>query len=246
MKPDLAPVLKELGLGGVSLETLASMPQGTIYSLTVPGSKALEVWLRLRDLVPTSGCWPVILPLEFDTWEGSPGWTPAESILGDLLGVADEWLEAQRLEEAPYQEEHPPACPWPARGRPMKLQTLDRSVLQRWWHTNWNVRMALVPTVLCWEVPAWLAYGDWEANPPPHVHVALLHRWHEAFGAEIVSAGSRIGCRIQRPPADRDSALALAEEMFLYCGDLTQEGYESEPELAASLLVSPYWSFWWD
>ena len=251
MERQVTDVLRDLNLGEQSLETLAVMEGGTVRSLILPGTRALEAWTRFRDLSPATGCWPVLLP------EWCPGlvaqlqgWRPADGVPADPRGVADRWLEEQRQEELQFQAQYgkrPADRPWPARGRPMRLHILHRSFFQRLCSPHWRIRLVLVPTVRCWEVPGWLALGDYNEMPLPHVNAALLHRWHEAFGAEIVATlGDRIECRVERPPGSRETALALAREFFLYSPEFGQEGYDDETQLAAALLVSQYWSFWWD
>jgi hypothetical protein len=40
--------------------------------------------------------------------------------------------------------------------------------------------------------------------------------------------------------------LALARELYLYNNDLIDQGYAALAPLAASLLASDAWGFWWD
>ena len=52
--------------------------------------------------------------------------------------------------------------------------------------------------------------------------------------------------RVARPPADREGALDLARQHYLYCPDLVDQGTPTLDGLGAALLGSPVWSFWWD
>ena len=38
----------------------------------------------------------------------------------------------------------------------------------------------------------------------------------------------------------------LAWEQYLYCQDIVVQGCETIANLAATLLNSPFWYFWWD
>jgi Domain of unknown function (DUF4253) len=52
--------------------------------------------------------------------------------------------------------------------------------------------------------------------------------------------------RVSRLPQTRGTALALAQEQFAYCPDVIEQGRETFEALAAQLLKSTIWSFWWD
>lgn len=54
--------------------------------------------------------------------------------------------------------------------------------------------------------------------------------------------------RVTSPPRDRDTALALAWEHFVFCPDRVHQGTDEETleALAAELLDAPVWYFWWD
>ena len=79
------------------------------------------------------------------------------------------------------------------------------------------------------------------------MHVAVHRKWREEYGAQIVGiSGDTINMRVSRRPATREEALALAREQFLYCSDLVLQGTETLEVLAASLMESDWWYFWWD
>lgn len=107
--------------------------------------------------------------------------------------------------------------------------------------------IALVPTPRGWEAPAYLRFGGFNGCPEPHQHVALLKDWAERYGAEAVALGGDFAeIRIQKPPRDREEALAIAKMHFFYCSDVVDQGYESLEVLAAHLLAEDVWHFWWD
>jgi uncharacterized protein DUF4253 len=59
-------------------------------------------------------------------------------------------------------------------------------------------------------------------------------------------SGDIVECAVTRPPTDRNAATILAWEQYWYCVDIVEQGCESVSNLAATLLNSPYWYFWWD
>ncbi len=65
---------------------------------------------------------------------------------------------------------------------------------------------------------------------------------HEIAGV----SGDVIECIVENPPTDRESATALAWEQYWYCGDIVDQGCGKILNLAATLLNSRNWYFWWD
>ncbi|MDF1769295.1 DUF4253 domain-containing protein [Maricaulis sp.] len=97
------------------------------------------------------------------------------------------------------------------------------------------------------EVPALLRWGAWNDCPAPEVHVAHLRAWRDAYGAKLVSVTrDTIELEVERRPASREEALKLAHEQFAYCPDIVLQGTQSIEALAASLMQSDWWFFWWD
>lgn len=110
-----------------------------------------------------------------------------------------------------------------------------------------KIWIALLPDRDGTTVPARLRWGGWNACPKPAVHVAALRSWRERFGAQLVALSfDTLDLKVERRPADRPEALALARELHAYCPDIIDQGFESYSALAASLMVSDWWQFWWD
>jgi hypothetical protein len=98
-----------------------------------------------------------------------------------------------------------------------------------------------------WQLPALIHYGGWNACPFPEEHCAFHRSWQERFGAEITGmSGDTVECVVKNPPRDMKTALDLAWEQYWYCNDIVDQGCQSIFNLAATLLNSPYWFFWWD
>lgn len=96
-------------------------------------------------------------------------------------------------------------------------------------------------------IPALMSFGGWNANPPPEYHVAALRSWHERYGARLISlTGDVMELRVDRRPQTRAEALELAREQYAYCNDIVDQGVGDLASLAATLMVSDVWYFWWD
>lgn len=98
-----------------------------------------------------------------------------------------------------------------------------------------------------WHLPAMVKYGAWNDCPESEVHCAFHREWFAEFGAEITGISSDIvECVVARPPTNRKVAKRLAWQQYWYCADIVEQGCGSVANLAATLLNSPYWFFWWD
>jgi hypothetical protein len=110
-----------------------------------------------------------------------------------------------------------------------------------------EVVIGLVPTSRSWEVPAFVGFGGWNECPEGAVHVAIHEKWHRDYGSDVASLTSDvIECTVERLPGNRTEAMQLAREQFLYCPDLVHQGTQSLEQLAALLMYSKVWYFWWD
>ncbi len=90
-----------------------------------------------------------------------------------------------------------------------------------------------------------LAYLHWFAashSLPSHVLIAVLRRWHETFGAELVAHwGTMLQLVVSRRPASAGEALALARQQELVAPCTTTLPGASTEEHAATLLSSDRW-----
>ncbi len=103
--------------------------------------------------------------------------------------------------------------------------------------------IALLPTQDWTEAPAYLAFGGFNACPPPEDHIAAMRSWRDRYGAELVAmSADTLEFRVARPPRTGAEAMALAEEHYAYCG----EDAESIGQMATDLQHSEWWFFWWD
>jgi hypothetical protein len=117
----------------------------------------------------------------------------------------------------------------------------DLETGQPWPRTH----IALIPTPDWTEIPAYLRSGGWNDVPESAALVAALRSWRDRYGAELVGfTNDAMNIRVTRPPASREAALELAREHYLFCSDVLNE--LTLRELAALLIESDWWYFWWD
>ena len=228
--------------------------------VTVPGAQAISEWENLRR---SGRGWPVVVGGDEDLERiadqfsmeeeaiaalGSSGHGPRTP--GKILATASgiqfprdlrKWPGAYRPEDL-----QAPLGPWPTTVEdPGPGLSVASDLLSG--KPRDKVHILLVPASNSWEVPAYLRWGNWNACPPPEYHVAALRSLHDRFGAELIGInGDTLNVRVDRPPSDRKQAVALARELYGYCPDIVDQGVTSISALAASLMASRWWYFWWD
>ena len=152
-------------------------------------------------------------------------------------------IDWDNLEEVPLSEAA--VGEWPDHIEPNNLVTAARERFVGEFKPQ--VVIATLDTDDWTTVPAYLRYGGWNACPHPQVHSAIWRYWQEEYGIELVSLRfDTLEFRVARPPGDRQQALGLAREQHAYCSDIIDQGVGSLASLAALLMESRYWYFWWD
>lgn len=197
------------------------------------GEEALLWWRRLRAASDRSGLWPVLLDHEAKALElGDPAGPgelpPIDDPMPDMVAKELEW--------------------WP---EPTGDPRIDGFHLpfEHWTREPKPVMVALLPTQHGWEVPRLIGYGDWNRCPPAEVHAAILKRWHERYGADLVCltrTGLELG--LARPPRTREEALWMAWDYASYCHDSIDAIYQADSlaGLAAGLIDADVVRCWWD
>ena len=243
--------LHAAGFDGTTLTPGPGPLTDGVHYLAVPGRQAILTWQKLRESADAIGCYPLVLgPMEEVGELERHGHfeEPPASIVSQAtaLGVDPQkwaWL-SDRLRDLDAGEERPDAD-WPDDATPQSGFSLPYDLLTHEPHPR--VAIALLPALDGWRAPAYLRFGGWNDCPHPAEHVAAFRSWFERFGAEPVGIGQDVvEMRVARPPADRDTALALAREQYGYCADIVDQGVGSLTALAASLLDAESWYFWWD
>lgn len=253
----LRDFLTRQGIDAQSLAQVGPGPGQETALLIAPGEGAVELWRKLREAVPQTGRWPVILGpdqnllenlrqnLQVVAPEGGP-----RAILEQAGGIdAGRWLE-ERGKADPDLYDFPRASWFQRAGlwagtEPNREIHIHRDILSGAAHDR--IGIALVPTPRSWEAPAFLPWGGWNDCPEPAAQVAVLQRWQSLYGAEVLGLGTDIAeLQVACPVSGRDQALTLAREHFLYCYDIVHQGTGTVDHLAAGLVESPVWFFWWD
>jgi hypothetical protein len=110
-----------------------------------------------------------------------------------------------------------------------------------------KVFLALVPTDDATAMPAYLRFGGRHAMPQTDNRIAALRSWQARYGAELVGASNdTLNIRVKSRPGSRKEALMLAREQYEFCPDIVDQGVGDLSSLAAMLMESDWWYFWWD
>ncbi len=247
-------------------ETFVRMRAAFPYEIvTVPGSRALAEWEKLKK---RGSGWPVIVGDDEALGRVLEGYSiddasifpvppdagyrlPAPRSVEEILAAADKIdvpAELQRLFDDEYGDDpfELPEGEWPAPGEVEQMAlTVHRDI--RTGRPFARTHIVIVPADDPTQVPAYLRWGNWNACPAPEIHVAVHRRWRDQYGAQIVGMSSDvINMRVTHRPATREEALALAKEQYLYCSDIVLQGTDTLEPLAAGLMESDWWYFWWD
>ncbi|MDJ0276405.1 DUF4253 domain-containing protein [Sphingomonas sp. 2R-10] len=223
---------------------------------TVPGTQALAAWERIRA---EGKGWPVIVgddeglyaicdQFSMDTPSVlTPGAQdlpvpPVAQVIATSRTIAMPRDLANWNGSDP--DRRPASGPWPDDVAAMDL-TVATNLLDG--RTFARVHIVTLPTAHGWEVPAYLRWGNWNGCPPPAYQCAALRGWQERHGAELVGINrDTINLRVKRRPTDGVEALAVASECYAYCPDTVDQGVGTIEALAATLMASDWWFFWWD
>lgn len=244
-------LFKKLFGGPDFAKAQAALPANLPFELTpVEGRRAVEEWTRLRDLWLPQGSQPIVVgdansvQVALENQEANDG--PVAEILARASSLTPEGVLAQirsKADEDYYNAPTPDA--WPSQPPTPVEFTVHRDLLTL--KPKDVVFIAKLPTTKAHEIPALLKFGGFNSCPPPESHVAMLRHWEERYGLEVFGVSSEvIECSVTRPPMTKEAALALAQEQYIYCPDIVHQGTESVTALAATLLHSHEWYFWWD
>jgi hypothetical protein len=171
---------------------------------------------------------------------------PIEIVQRSLsINIAD-WIAERRVEAEEYEfSEEGLLGVWPGEIRDKGSIGLHKDVLSG--KMKQEVYLGLATIDQPWHLPAVLRFGSWNECPAPEVHCALHREWQAEFGAEITGvSGDVIECVVANPPSKRADAIRLAWQQYWYCNDIVDQGCETVANLAATILNSKYWCFWWD
>lgn len=264
--------LRKAGINIPALENLVTSCGETLYILSSHGSQAIQIWRKLRELVSETGHWPVLVGKEeeldvlheqvqfsnFGTTKeiidralaiDEVQWfnREHEKLVDELLEFGGQLYSDSAEESLGGREEFRgiPRGLWPAESSPSHDFSIPTDLVTG--EPLLRVNIALVPATTCWHVPAYLRFGAWNECPQPDQHVALMRFWQQSWGAEVVGITHDIvEMYVRKPPSNKVDALKLAKQHYLYCQDIVDQGTQTLEALAAILLGSTVWHFWWD
>jgi hypothetical protein len=220
-------------------------------TIQVAGRDAIARLEELRSRYPSSRKFPFLIgdidemdlireTAEFDTRD------TAAIIEASFDIDPAEWIAQRRSEleaEEPSAEDF--VGEWPGEVAQKGSTTLHLDLVSG--KIKPEVYLGVVKIEQPWHLPAVLKYGAWNDCPEAAVHCAFHRHWQATYGAQITGmSGSTIECAVSNPPLDKGSAIELAWEQYWYCSDIVTQGCETINNLAATLMESPYWFFWWD
>jgi hypothetical protein len=260
----------ELRLGAVTLPAGRRIGAGAgsggpvawITGRAVPG--AGRAWAALSQAQPDTGLVPFLLSgLDGTTerpWDREEFADPAEvSELGSFDAAAclrDLWADAtdgaDEEDDAEFEAYlrtrlGPFAGPFPGLA-PAQGQPLPPAVLDEVLGALPDARIGLVPAARPADVLpliGWEGVANWHASALPVA--AVLRSWEDRFGARLLDVGFA-GIRVLagRPPRTLRAAQHLAAEHVVFCDECGGQGLTQVGRVAAGLLDSPVWTFWWD
>jgi hypothetical protein len=243
------------GSGDDSVTQPPALPEFDYELMYVRGKDAVRRGLELRQEWAGVAT-PVIIGTQdnfsqlTDLWdeEEFAAITPQDYLDSATKLDLEKWFQDQRTEvaEDPEHLEHiDKPSDWNTKSGAGEDFAVVREVLSRKLHP-W-VLLAKIPTPQPYETPAYLKLGSWNACPDAPVHAAVWKKWQEEYGAKVLSvSGDIIEATVARPPLEKDTCYKLAQEQFLYCSDIVDQGVGSIDALAATLYGGKSWYFWWD
>lgn len=220
-------------------------------ALKIAGSDAIRLLNEHRLRYPDTGQYPFLIGDEEDLERVKEAaefnnQDPLEIIRESLEVDTADWIAGRRQDAEEYEFSPEESLgEWP--GEIAEKGSISRHIDLLSRRIMPEVYLGLAKIETPWQLPAILQYGAWNECPEAEVHCAFHRQWQEKYGAEIAGiSGDVIECRVNNPPTDQEAAIALAWEQYWYCADIVEQGCGNVSNLAATLLNSPYWYFWWD
>jgi Domain of unknown function (DUF4253) len=253
----------ELQLAAVSLPSGRQIHAGygsggpVAWATTEPVPDAGRVWAALSRAHPGTGLVPFLLSgLDGDPrrpWDEEEFGDP-EDISGlDSLGASaflqprwdgfvpsedeDEDEEEVRAALGPFSRTFPGLAP--AEDTPLSAQQLD-AVLG-------SLPAARIGLAAAGRPADVLPRIGWRGDRDPLEFPAVLRSWEDRFGARLLQVGfDEIRLLAERPPRTLQAARHVAAEHCAFCDECAGKALRDIPGVAAHLLKTPIWTFWWD
>jgi len=218
-------------------------------TIQVNGDKAVDTLIARLEGFPKTGQYPFLIGDDFQRQRAEESLKfndddPRDIVESSLSMNVEAWI----AEQVALNEELTPSekllGPWPGeteRKGSIGLHLDHRGCVKP------RVFMGLARIAEPWQLPAVMKFGGWNSCSEPAVHCAFHRLWQAEYGAWITGlSNDTIKCLVELPPRDPDAALRLAWQQYWYCNDIVDQGCGTISRLAAQLINSPHWFFWWD
>ncbi len=257
MDRELQRILRGLDLGGEELLPTIRFGDEFVYRFVVRGSSCLEVYSAIEE--QGAGYRPVLVDEAQLSWSFTLREKDYLTLSYSVDKVMEESLEVDCEEWFDVRRKYTVRLSDPASGRRsgyrhsndvfVELTDDKGRFLDR-------ISVVLFPVRETREVTAfWGEDFMIDSTWTLPVHVAVLRRWRNLWGAEIVTwAPDKVELRAGRRPASFEEAMGLAWEHYCYADDIFYErfsqhrhpAFESLEDLAENLLRSDVWWLYWD
>ncbi|HLI57154.1 MAG TPA: DUF4253 domain-containing protein [Actinomycetota bacterium] len=239
--------------------TTVPFTKPVMWVSTLAVNKVAQLWSQLVRAFPTTGLWPLILPIEsglegrpWGDGELDPGTSSNPAIVDVTATVRMWWSEA--IPDPPtiangVQSLHPFGTAFPGlapatTGRD-KLSILDQVAAQD--AMKQGDLLGLVPVTRPADVLAAIGWqGPLNYYPDMGQLSAVLRSWEVRFGAEPVAVGfNDLWLAVMRPPTSLAEADRIAaEQLGVYPEEIGD--YDSIGQYADSIVDQPKWYIYWD
>ena len=240
-----------LAVGCSKEQQIKKGPSMTFRTIKIAGEKAVATLMDYRSRFSSTGEFPFLIgdeeeltriqeATEFNDQD------PSMIVKLSLEVNLNEWITGRRSEAEEFDFSADDVLgQWPGEIKQKGSIGLHKDVL------TGKIKRAVILGIAAveqpWQLPAVLKYGAWNECPDAEVHCAFHRRWQEKYGAQITGMSSDVvECVVANPPKDQAAALQLAWQQYWYCADIVDQGCGSINNLAAILINSRYWYFWWD
>jgi hypothetical protein len=236
-------VFVRLGVALPGLDLLFRSGTGVpVWAYPVEAGEGFDHWLRLRRLHERTGLYPFLV--------GPGDETP------DLAFMAENDCDPTAVERGLAMDGARRLAELAARQDTMSVEDLflnpdldaQPSPEPEFVWDKQETLVGLIPARAGYEVPGLLSWqGAVNLGLDGADHVAILKRWHDLHGAQLVTLSfDMLELLVPTPPMDPREAAATAVEQYAYCPDAVDQGVGSLAALAAGQVRSPSWYFWWD
>lgn len=223
----------------------------TFVAERIDGAKALDTLAAYRNDYLKTGNFPFLIGESRDLKLINEVYSSEDRSFDELIKSSltidpQEWINQQRANaEASHFTAGSTLGVWPDERPAQGEISLHRDTLNGDIRPNVVIGLARIKEI--WQLPAAVKYGGWNDCPSADVHCAFFRKWQAEVGVQILGmSGDVVECLVSNPPTDQAAAIELAWQHYWYCPDIVEQGCKTVSNLAATLIDSDYWYFWWD